>query len=73
LRCIVSSTPERRFRLLGIYASEHIIAPRDATLGATPIWMVVKGGDGLGRMLNTASFETNRKVVGSTGFEPAPS
>jgi hypothetical protein len=57
------------FRFLGISASEHIIAPRDAT--ATPIWMVVKGADELGRMLNTASFGTNRKVVGSIGFEPS--
>jgi hypothetical protein len=55
LRCIVSSRREQRFLFLGISASEHIIAP-EATLGATPIWMVVKGDDGLGRMLNTASF-----------------
>jgi len=45
LRCIVSSTRGRRFRFLGISASEHIIAPRDAT--ATPIWMAVKGDEAI--------------------------
>ena len=39
---------------------------------ATPIWMVVRGDDRLGRMLNTASFGTNRKVVKSTGSTQRP-
>ena len=49
------------FRFLGISASEHIIEPRDATLSATPLWMVVRGDNGLGRMLKTASFRNKSK------------